>query len=212
MKKINILAGVCVVLLLLTSCNRLKESIQQTFEPRVDTTIATFDNDREEERILTKKPKAIAEDSVLLRQAQQALINLDEFSGKPVFLHRSVHFYSDGRILTEIQNPHKPEEIDKFGYKDGRWEKGDPVMVTKTTNSERHVYALTEFDFVTAHKIYQTISSKMHEINSPERQPTVYAVFRDGDIRWYPTTLKTERNRYSISFDTDGNMLSFEQE
>ena len=54
--------------------------------------------------------------------------------------------------------------------------------------------------------------TKMQEIGSKSTNRTVYATTYRNKVTWYPRSLSNERSRYSIEFNEDGTLRSFEQD
>lgn len=210
MKKIIILLS---FIILNISCERISTSIKETFEPAPKEEYgkkkkSIFDKVSIEEEEEEEVP--IASQVEALQKAENQLRALPEFQGKKIRLYRSTHFYQDGRIITEIQNPDEPRNIDSYTYRDGKWETPEPVRISLSDKIEEHLIDLDSIPFVNAHKVYQAITEKSAELGIEPRE-TIYVVPRNNKANWYPKTLETERSRYRLEFDSQGNLLSFEQ-
>lgn len=188
------------------SCNELSQSIKDTIRPIPQTNA----HDIESQLPLQAIPIAASKDA--LQEAENSLRSLPRFKGKKIVVYRSAHFYGDGRIILNIQDPTDPGIIDKYSYKNGQWQKPDPVRITQQDRLKDNLVSLDKAPFATANKVYETVLQKLQEINSDKTDVTVYFVPFQGGIRWYPTRLETERSRYSLMFDEAGNLLSFEQD
>lgn len=201
--------------LLLLSCGELSQSIKDTVNPNVqNASPEVSDQQPSAGPAVPSAPSGpIAASAEALQRAENSLRNLPQFEGKDIIVFRSVHFYNDGRIMLNIQHPADPSMIDRYTYKNGAWEEPQPVRITKSDRVEDYSASLDKAPFVTAHKVYETIQQKLKEINGDETSGhTVYFVPVNGTIRWYPTRLETDRSRYSLKFDENGNLLSFEQD
>lgn len=196
------------------SCQEFSKSIQNTYNPETQSAADDEGAATSTELAEPEKPGRIAVASRidLLERAEQQLRNRPEFNDKPIVVYRSLHFYEDGRILTNIQDPDNAEFIDEYAYRDGAWTKEDPLVVTRSMNVERYLLPLDEFSFMAAHRVYLSIQEKMEEIGLDEPMPAVYMVPMTGEPRWYPRSLKTDRFQYSLEFDTEGNLLKFERD
>lgn len=208
MKKIIILLS---FIILNVSCESISNSIKETFEPAPQEEYGKKTKSIFDKVTIEKKQEVpIASQVEALEKAENQLRALPEFQGKKIRLHRSTHFYQDGRIITEIQNPDEPRNIDRYTYRDGKWEAPEPVRISLSDKIEEHLIDLDSVPFVNAHKVYQAITEKSAELGIEPRE-TIYVVPRNNKANWYPKTLDTERSRYRMEFDSQGNLLSFEQ-
>lgn len=208
MKKIIILLS---FIILNISCERISTSIKETFEPAPQEEYGKKTKSIFDKVTIEKKQEVpIASQVEALEKAENQLRALPEFQGKKIRLHRSTHFYQDGRIITEIQNPDEPRNIDRYTYRDGKWEAPEPVRISLSDKIEEHLIDLDSVPFVNAHNVYQVVIEKSAELGIEPRE-TIYVVPRNNKANWYPKTLETERSSYRMEFDSQGNLLSFEQ-
>lgn len=63
-----------------------------------------------------------------------------------------------------------------------------------------------------ANNTYKALIEKIQEIGGESSRLTVYATTSRNKITWYPRTISNERFRYSIEFNEDGTLQSFEQD
>ena len=208
MKKIIILLS---FIILNISCESISNSIKETFEPAPQEEYGKKKKSIFDKVTIEKKQEVpIASQVEALEKAENQLRALPEFQGKKIRLYRSTHFYQDGRIITEIQNPDEPRNIDSYTYRDGKWETPEPVRISLSDKIEEHLIDLDSIPFVNAHKVYQAITEKSAELGIEPRE-TIYVVPRNNKANWYPKTLDTDRSSYRMEFDSQGNLLSFEQ-
>lgn len=208
MKKIIILLS---FIILNVSCESISNSIKETFEPAPQEEYGKKTKSIFDKVTIEKKQEVpIASQVEALEKAENQLRALPEFQGKKIRLHRSTHFYQDGRIITEIQNPDEPRNIDSYTCRDGKWETPEPVRISLSDKIEEHLIDLDSVPFVNAHKVYQAITEKSAELGIEPRE-TIYVVPRNNKANWYPKTLDTDRSSYRMEFDSQGNLLSFEQ-
>ena len=208
MKKIIILLS---FIILNISCESISNSIKETFEPAPQEEYGKKTKSIFDKVTIEKKQEVpIASQVEALEKAENQLRALPEFQGKKIRLYRSTHFYQDGRIITEIQNPDEPRNIDSYTYRDGKWETPEPVRISLSDKIEEHLIDLDSIPFVNAHKVYQAITEKSAELGIEPRE-TIYVVPRNNKANWYPKTLDTDRSSYRMEFDSQGNLLSFEQ-
>lgn len=198
-------------IILNVSCESISNSIKETFEPAPQEEYGKKTKSIFDKVTIEKKQEVpIASQVEALEKAENQLWALPEFQGKKIRLHRSTHFYQDGRIITEIQNPDEPRNIDRYTYRDGKWEAPEPVRISLSDKIEEHLIDLDSVPFVNAHKVYQAITEKSAELGIEPRE-TIYVVPRNNKANWYPKTLDTDRSSYRMEFDSQGNLLSFEQ-
>ena len=208
MKKIIILLS---FIILNISCESISNSIKETFEPAPQEEYGKKTKSIFDKVTIEKKQEVpIASQVEALEKAENQLRALPEFQGKKIRLYRSTHFYQNGRIITEIQNPDEPRNIDRYTYRDGKWEAPEPVRISLSDKIEEHLIDLDSIPFVNAHKVYQAITEKSAELGIEPRE-TIYVVPRNNKANWYPKTLDTDRSSYRMEFDSQGNLLSFEQ-
>lgn len=208
MKKIIILLS---FIILNVSCESISNSIKETFEPAPQEEYGKKTKSIFDKVTIEKKQEVpIASQVEALQKAENQLRALPEFQGKKIRLYRSTHFYQDGRIITEIQNPDEPRNIDSYTYRDGKWEAPEPVRISLSDKIEEHLIDLDSVPFVNAHNVYQALTEKSAELGIEPRE-TIYVVPRNNKANWYPKTLNTDRSSYRMEFDSQGNLLSFEQ-
>src|SRR5690606_6977625 len=208
MKKIIILSS---FIILNISCESISTSIKETFEPVPQEEYGKKTESRLDKVPSEEKQKVpIASQVEALQKAENQLRELPEFQGKKIRLYRSTHFYQDGRIITEIQNPDEPRNIDRYTYRDGKWEAPQPVRISVSDKIEEHLTDLDSVPFVNANNVYKAVIEKSAELGI-EPKETIYVIPRNHKANWYPKTLETERSRYRLEFDNQGNLLSFEQ-
>lgn len=209
MKKYIILSALLCVAI---SCENFSNSIKETFEPSPKAT-ASNKNEQLIEKIKiesSKEKQPIAESIEALERAESQLRNLPQFKNEEIMIFSSVHFFSNGRIILEIQDPKQERNIDKYTYRNGKWEDPEPVIISVTDEIEPNTIDLKNAPFKVANKVYQTLQEKANEINI-DPPKTIYFIVRNGKVNWYPTSLRTDRSQYKIAFDSEGNLLTFEQ-
>lgn len=205
-----------------SSCQQVSDSIKQTYEPQPDSTQfinggfdrlkneITAEIDQIQEQNNENKKVSVASHLDSLVFVEQALRTLPEFVGEPIVLHGAMHFYGDGRVITDIQNPQNPLHIDEYRYRDGQWEKRNPVRLSQSRDWQRDLLPLDSVDFNAAYRVYHTVIEKQNEIGSTDVRSTVYMVPGADTTRWYPTRIKNDRENYNLKFDRKGNLLHFE--
>lgn len=203
-----------IISLLLLSCGEVGRSFSDTFQPSPQPAETSGTSQQAELADAFAPPQRIsaAASPDALQEAENKLRALPRFAGKEIMIFRSTHFYDDGRIMLSIQDPEDHTIIDSYTYKDGAWQDPEPVRITRADRVDEYLAPLSQAPFIHAHKVYQTIKEKLKEIQSKDTSMTIYFVPMRGEIRWYPSTLSTDRSRYSLKFDEQGNLLSFTQD
>lgn len=222
-KKTNLLyAGLLASGLLFTACDDIKKTFDETFNNNTTATNAPSENTEEDNPekggvldLITPKEKAkpdFAADVNALQNVEDELRARPEFKGKTINVYRSIHFYDDYRVMLKIQNPDNPRYVDEYYYHDGKWHEPKPVVLSKNENVAEDILPLDKTPFVNAHNAYTALTTKMHEIGSKDNDVTVYVIVDSDGVRWYPTEVSNDRSRYSITYNSDGTLKSFEQE
>ncbi|WP_037497571.1 hypothetical protein [Sphingobacterium deserti] len=151
-------------------------------------------------------------DTSALLRAEKALRNRPELRGKEVFIYMSIHFYDDYRIYLKIQNPDNPEYVDSYHYDKGGWSDPKPVVLSKRDIVSKNIVNINELPFQNAHRVSRIIQDKLIEIESKSKDYNVYAITSNNKISWYPRSLTSDRSRYTIEFNADGSLKSFDQD
>jgi|GEM_PF-284613 len=144
-----------------------------------------------------------------LKAAELSLRKLPAFSGKKIYLYRFIHFYDDGRINVQLQNPENPEYVDEYSYSKGSWQTPKPVQLSVHDNIKKSLVKLDDVDFENAGKIYRLYSAKANNVAGSPPLTHVYAIFDNNTISWYPQSISGSRERYFISFEPNGDLKSF---
>lgn len=197
------------------SCNKLSRTIEKTLNPdkNQQTENPTDSSDSKTNDTSIKKTEIpFCENVKALEAAETSLRNMPQFKGKNINIYRSVHFYEDYRISLKIQHPDNPEYIDEYYYSDGKWNDPKPVQTTKRDKIEENLLALDKIPFANAHNVYRSLQEKIREIPDVEKISTIYVIAYKGNPRWYPSSINSPRSKYSIEFNADGTLKSFEQE
>ncbi|SHL60196.1 hypothetical protein SAMN05444266_104132 [Chitinophaga jiangningensis] len=205
----------------LASCDSITKSIKDTL--RGDTTIIS-QKQKEEPVIVTTEPEPVnkhlrsegnslpfAGNPAALQEVEQLLRNRPEFKGKKIMVYKSIHFYSNYRVMTELQNPDNPAYVDQYYFDNGQWEAPKPVRLSKNTDVAKDLVPLDKVPFANANNVYKVLLEKSKEIGSDPGDITVYVVFYNNKIRWYPGSIHNDRYDYDLEYKQDGTLQSFEQ-
>ncbi len=151
-------------------------------------------------------------DSSALIAAEKALRERPELRGHEIFIYRSVHFYDDGRISMKIQHPEQKNYVDSYDYRDGKWSDPLPVVLSKRDIVAKDIVSLNSLPFKNANQVFLHLKEKLQQIGSRSEDYTVYAITSGNEIKWYPRTIANDRSKYSIEFNTNGTIRSFQQD
>ncbi|ERJ57880.1 hypothetical protein [Sphingobacterium paucimobilis] len=201
-----------IAVILLSSCKPFTQSIRDTLKSEEEVQQDLAHKEQNESNSFPLRVIKTVSSTAALQAAEETLRQLPQFSGKPIMVQQSAHFFGDGRIVLNIQNPDTPQNIDRYVYQRGKWQTPTPVRITKADRLDQQLFPLDRVSFATANKVYTTLKQKIKEIKSEERDPTVYFSFYNDKINWSPRSLRTPRGSYSLSFDEQGNLQSFEKD
>lgn len=196
----------------LFSCQKLSKSIQDTFS---GDTIKITEAAEDAHSVRNNKNEKVADfmsNRQALQEAENLFRNRPELKGKEIKIYNTIHFYRDYRIMLKIQNPDNPTYVDSYSYKDGMWGEPEPVVMSKSDDIAGNIVNLDRIPFVNANNVYKELISKLTEIGNKTADLTVYVSTYKNRVTWYPRTISNERSRYSIDFNEDGTLQSFEQE
>lgn len=145
-----------------------------------------------------------------LLAAKAALQALPDFEARELHVFHSIHFYNDGRINTQLVDPGQPTYVDEYHFKDGAWQKGEPVnpqrmspLITLQSNSA----PLGKIDFEAVLRV-ATALQEQHDalMREPKEVDHVYLLIaKGGRLRWLPDDVAGDRETVSIRFDAHGN-------
>lgn len=213
MNKTSITCSVFLVSLVgLFSCQKLSKSIEDTFSGDTVKITEAKDDARSVRNDKNEKVVDFMSNKEALQKAEDLFRNRPELKGKDIKIYNTIHFYRDYRIMLKIQNPDNPSYIDSYSYRDGKWEEPEPVVMSKSDDIAGNIVDLDRIPFVNANNVYKELLTKLNEIGNKSADLTVYVSTYRNRVTWYPRTLSNERSRYSIEFNEDGTLQSFQQE
>ncbi|WP_437919469.1 hypothetical protein [Sphingobacterium sp. LRF_L2] len=192
------------------SCESFIKSIKETnrgIDRKTDSVV--FSSSVED---LKEKKSIFLEDMSALIEVEKAFRNRPELKNKSIKIYGSIHFYNDYRISLAIQNPDNPTYVDEYSYRDQAWSDPKPVILSKYEKIAERTIDLDKIPFKYANNVYNILKRKSQEIGSKSTDYTVYVVINKQKIRWYPGSITSDRSRYSIEFNDDGTLKSFEQD
>ncbi|WP_326983215.1 hypothetical protein VUJ46_01320 [Chryseobacterium sp. MYb264] len=215
-----------IVLLLLTGCKDFKKSIADTLSDpgdpakvsqKEDTlstsskSVAATKEHLELPEYKDELPISIASDPGLLEDAEKKLRALPEFKGHAINIYEFIYFYGNGQIIVKIQNPGNPKYVDQYTFDEGQWQKPKPVALSKYTVVKDDIVSLDKVPFINANRVFKIVEQKKREIGSKDVTFTIYSGVGRKKVEWFPNAIQNERSVYSIDFNEDGTLRSFEQ-
>ncbi|MBX9450101.1 MAG: hypothetical protein KL787_10455 [Taibaiella sp.] len=152
-------------------------------------------------------------DAAALQKAEDELKALPKFNGKEVRVFQNVHFYNDGRIMIELQDPDKPENIDHYEYANGKWGEPQPVQISGDGNMKDNTTPLNDIKFAAVATVAKNWNEKAAAIEGVEPLSMVYFFLNvmRGDRYWNANTINGTREKYNITFNMDGSVKEFEK-
>lgn len=193
--------------LLLTSCGEKKDnsSTNENSTTEQSSNEANSKNDDVDYNLLT--------DVKTLQKAENELKDLPKFKGKEIQIFQKIYFYGDGRIVVSLQDPSKPENIDAYTFKNGKWEEPEAVKITGDGDMSANLIPLSEIKFETAAKIYKQLEEKAKTIEGAEVSDSMYYILNMArkDKLWM-TSIEGTRDSYSGYFLADGTLKEFSKD
>lgn len=210
MKKITILASILFSAVLI-SCGGDKDK-SGTADLTTETATGVEKEEIDEETAATPTVENLLKDKSTLQKAEQLLKDLPKFKGKDIKVFQNIHFYEDGRVVADLQDPDKPENIDNYTFQDGKWGEPRPVQISGGGDMASNVFALSQIKFETVADIYRQLEEKAKEVEGAEIDNHIYynlnVMHQTG--KWY-TGVKGVREAFSGYFNADGSLQEFKK-
>ncbi|QES88666.1 hypothetical protein [Rhizosphaericola mali] len=150
-------------------------------------------------------------DSNVLNKIQQNFMAIAGCEGKEVMVDENIHFYEDGMIMLTIQNCKNVDYLDAYTYENGKWSDPSPVRTSIHDNWKSNLFPLSAVRFGTVAKVIANYNDKAQQIVGAEKISHVYIV-NLGKLTWYPRSIDGTRESYSIEFDLNGDIKSFQRD
>ncbi|MEP6804420.1 MAG: hypothetical protein ABI892_07850 [Flavobacterium sp.] len=233
MKKAIIIFMCCQLFL---SCEQISKSINETFKPDdtlvntevkpvtspvvntpvnvekiIKTTLETHSVTYTQEHTEGKNINFLT-DINALESAEEALRKLPQYGGKKIFIYSTLYFYSDGLINVMLRHPTNPKYVDIYTYQNGKWSEPKPLQLSVRDDVEKRLVSLNKIKFVNVAKVTEIYNKKAAEVEGAKPLTNAYVSIWDNKMRWYPTNINGSRERYSIQFNDDGTLKSFQQD
>lgn len=154
-------------------------------------------------------------DAASLQKAEDELRALPQFAGKELHVFQNVNFYSDGRIIIEMQDPNKPENIDHYEYRDGKWSEPQPVQISGDGDMKANITPLNDIKFATAATIFNNWNEKAKSVegaSAKELTQIYYALFvPTGKRDWRTSAVEGTREAFNITYNNDGSIKEYKK-
>lgn len=160
-----------------------------------------------------KGTQDLLSDESTLKQAQESLKNMPTHKGKEIQVFQDVSIYNDGRIMINIQDPEKPENIDHYEYKNGKWSEPEPVQITGDGDMSANLTPLKDIDFTKVPGMIKIYEEKVKEVEASENRPIsmTFQLSFNQERYWSAGYIKSPRAEYSIEFNVDGSLKEFKK-
>jgi hypothetical protein len=209
MKKLNLILAVAVSSFLLSCGNDKNENTSEvgTSETTVQTPTESKDSTPQIE-----VSSNILSDAKALKSAEEAFRNLPNLKGKEIRVFQDIHFYSDGRIMLDIQDPDKPENIDNYVFQNGKWGSPQPVQISGDGDMKDNTFPLNTLKFETIASVYKQLEEKAAGIEGAKITSHIYATLNvmHQTVR-INTDIDGTRERWYGYFNADGSLQEFKK-
>lgn len=185
-----------------------------------DTTKTTDEQKTEQTAPEDKKEAAVKTENLLtdvalLEKAEAELRAMPKFSGKDIKVFQNVSFYKDGRITIALQDPAKPENIDEYHFRDGKWGEPQAVQISGSGKMDDNVWALSKIKFSTVATVYNNWNEKAKSLEGGANKEltSVDILFwvPKQEVRWSTSGVETAREKYRIEYNLDGSVKEFKK-
>lgn len=191
----------------LQSCGKKTEKITDAVSQVTNTTNATTNTDSD---FLSNAEK--------LQKAEDELKNLPKFKGKELRAFQNVNFYGgiSPRIEIEIIDPDKPQNVDHYTYRNGKWEEPQPVQISGSGDMSANSTPLKDIKFTTVATVFKNWNEKAKTVEGADKEPLDFIYFRlwvpNQDRYWDAQSINGTREKYYISFNLDGSVKEFKKQ
>lgn len=218
MKKISLSICLSVMLtgMLLISCGNKKENDEtvKIDEPvkksdseeasKTPTAQATSDTEKENEVLSFKKEEDMKK---IIEEIQK------KFGGKSIKM-LNIHFYDDGRVVFDAQDPEKPDNVDHYVFANGTWEPAQPVKLMGNGKLEDNIFRLDEVNLLAIPGLVKEAEEKTKDLEGGKIEH-VYAILTvvrknsDDKVTIYVPVQGTRRNK-TLMADGKGIVKRFD--
>ena len=207
-KKILPLLLLAISILFAIGCGKIV-SISSRLADSANTSISSSGS---KEGVYTYNHPGFLRDKAAITKAVDELKKMDKFAGKKIMVFQNLSVHDDGRILMEIQDPAKPENIDHYEYSEGKWEAPEPVKISGKGEMADNLTPLDDIAITAVPEMMKITDEKAKTIEGGKAKPYLSFLFSvtSGDSRWL-TSLEGTREEYSCDFNKDGSLRKCEK-
>ena len=187
--------------------NETAEGSEQADTDKGDTTgdtSATQEEAREETRTLSFKKE---EDmKAIVAEIRR------KFDNKPVKM-MDIHFYDDGRVILDAQDPENKKNVNRYTYRDGSWNTPQPIELKGTGKLEDNLFSLEEANLLAIPNLVKEAMTRGKDIEGAKVEH-VYAETtterrRPEDKVAVYVTVEGPRGSKTLIADGKGKVKSF---
>lgn len=151
-----------------------------------------------------------------LQQAEDALKELPKFKGKDVRVFQNVQFYGGtmSRIEIELIDPDKPENVDHYTYQNGSWSEPQPVQISGGGDMKDNSTPLNDIKFATVATVHKNWLEKATTVEGAKQELDYiyFSLWVPNQTReWRASSIDGAREKYDISFNSDGSVKEFKK-
>jgi hypothetical protein len=209
MKKLNLICALAVSSFLLSCGNDKKDNVSEVGSSETTVQTQTESNESSPKK---EDSNNILSDANALKSAEESLRNLPNLKGKEIRVFQDIHFYDDGRIMLDIQDPDKPENIDNYVFKNGKWGSPQPVQISGEGDMKENTFPLNTLKFETIESVYKQLEEKATGIEGAKITSHIYVTLNvmHQTVR-INTDIDGTRERWYGYFNVDGSLLEFKK-
>lgn len=136
-----------------------------------------------------------------------------KFGGKSIKM-LNIHFYDDGRVVFDAQDPEKPDNVDHYVFANGTWEPAQPVKLMGNGKLEDNIFRLDEVNLLAIPGLVKEAEEKTKDLEGGKIEH-VYAILTvvrknsDDKVTIYVPVQGTRRNK-TLMADGKGIVKRFD--
>ena len=196
-------------------------------EKRSDRTEETVTRDKmtgNSERTDTGEQQAASDTSQTREEARTLSFKKEEdmkaivaeirkkFGNKPVKM-MDIHFYDDGRVILDAQDPENKKNVNRYTYRDGSWNTPQPIELKGTGKLEDNLFSLEEANLQAIPNLVKEAMTRSKDIDGAKVEH-VYAETtterrRPEDKVAVYVTVEGTRGSKTLIADGKGKVKSF---
>lgn len=194
----------------IVSCDGEKKDTISTTEGNITEAVTNIPTQSSSETEKIEVLGNILNNADALKKAEEALKNLPNLKGKDIRVFQDIHFYGDGRIMLDIQDPNNPNNVDNYVFRNGVWEAPQPVQIYGDGDMSANMFSMSQFPSVA--KIYKQLEDKPKEIEGAKISDHVYGtlsvIHQEVKVN---TNIDGTREKWLGYFKPDGSLIEFKK-